>query len=303
MTVLLVTSSTWPTGEPGAEALDQALAARRIEARWVCWDDPTVDWSGADLVAVRSPWDYMARPEEFLAWAAAVDRDGRLLNGADVFAWNLDKIYLTALGDLPVVPTRDAVDLSGLVRAVEEFGTAVVKPRVGAGGAGVLVVDDPADPRLGQEIWDHPELPVARGPWVVQPLVESVRTEGETSVFVLDGRAVAQVDKLPGGHEVRVHEHFGGASRAVPLRGEAADLALRALARVGELLGHPLDYGRVDQLRLADGTLVVSELEVTEPGLYLDVLPGNAEAFTDLVAARLADGPSEGPFGGPSDGD
>ena len=32
------------------------------------------------------------------------------------------------------------------------------------------------------------------------------------------------------------------------------------------------------------GVLVVSELEVTESGLYLDVLPGNAEAFTDLVA-------------------
>jgi len=287
VTVLLVTSSSWPTGEPGAEVLDRALANRGIDARWVMWDDPSVDWTGADLVAVRSTWDYMGRPEEFIAWAGEVDRGGRLLNGSRVFAWNLDKVYLTGLGDLPVVPTREAVDLAALRAGVSEFGTAVVKPRIGAGGAGVLVVDDPADPRLGQEIQDYPELPVARGPWVVQPLVESVRTEGETSVFVLDGRAVAQVDKLPSGEEVRVHEHFGGATRAVPLRAEAADLALRAMARVGELLGHPLDYGRVDQMRLADGTLVVSELEVTEPGLYLEVLPDNAEAFTDLVASRL----------------
>jgi len=41
-------------------------------------------------------------------------------------------------------------------------------------------------------------------------------------------------------------------------------------------------------MRLADGTLVVSEIEVTEPGLYLDVLPDNAQAFTDLVESRLA---------------
>jgi len=287
MTVLLVTSSSWPTGEPGAEVLDRALADRGIDARWVAWDDPDVDWAGADLVAVRSTWDYMLRPAEFLAWAAEVDRAGRLLNGARVFAWNLDKVYLSGLGDLPVVPTRDAVDLVALRAGVTEFGTAVVKPRIGAGGAGVLVVDDPADPRLGQEIQDHPELPTARGPWVVQPLVESVRTEGETSVFVLDGRAISQVDKLPSGGEVRVHEHFGGATTAVPLREEAAALAVRAFAAVGDLLGRPLDYGRVDQMRLADGTLVVSELEVTEPGLYLDVLPDNAEAFTDLVASRL----------------
>lgn len=289
MTVLLVTSSTWPTGEPGAEVLDRALAGRGIDARWVCWDDPAVDWAAADLVVVRSPWDYMGRPEEFLVWAAEVDRGGRLLNGADVFTWNLDKIYLTGLGDLPVVPTRNAEDLAGLVRGVAEFGTAVVKPRVGAGGAGVLVVDDPADPRLGLEFIDHPELPPARGPWIVQPLVESVRTEGETSVFVLAGRPVSQVDKLPSGGEVRVHEHFGGATTPAPLRDEAADLALRACTRVAELLGHPLDYGRVDQMRLADGTLAVSELEVTEPGLYLDVLPGNADAFADLLEVRLGE--------------
>ena len=57
-----------------------------------------------------------------------------------------------------------------------------------------------------------------------------------------------------------------------------------------ELLGRPLDYARVDQMRLADGSLAVSELEATEPGLYLDVLPGNAEVFAALVADRVARG-------------
>ena len=195
MTVLLATSVDWPDGEPGAPALDAALGARGIEARWVRWDDEDVDWAGADLVAVRSTWDYMVRPQEFLAWAWMVEGDSRLLNGADAFAWNMDKIYLTGLDDLPVVPTRSAADGAEIARAVEEFGVAVVKPRVGAGGAGVLVVEDPADPRLGQVVQDVPWLPPARGPWIVQPLVESVRTEGETSVFVLAGRAVSQVDK------------------------------------------------------------------------------------------------------------
>jgi glutathione synthase/RimK-type ligase-like ATP-grasp enzyme len=286
--VLLVTSSTWPAGEPGAPALDSALTARGLDARWVCWDDPAADWAVADLVAVRSTWDYMRRHGDFLAWARHVAGRTRMLNGPGVFAWNVDKAYLTGLqAVVPVVPTRVAATVEELAAGVHEFGVAVVKPRVGAAGAGVLVVDDPGDPRLGTEVKDHPELPAGRGPWVVQPLVGSVRTEGESSVFVLDGEAVSQVDKLPAGGEIRVHEHFGGSSRPVPLREEAAELALAATAAAARVLGGPLDYGRVDMMRLADGTLAVSELEVTEPGLYLDVLPGNAEPFADLVVDRL----------------
>ena len=63
------------------------------------------------------------------------------------------------------------------------------------------------------------------------------------------------------------------------------------------MLATPLDYGRVDMMRLADGTLAVSELEAVEPGLYLDVLPANAEPFADLVAApadRTGPDPREG---------
>jgi glutathione synthase/RimK-type ligase-like ATP-grasp enzyme len=284
--VLLATCTTWPTGEPGAAALDAALAARGIDARWVSWDDEGVDWSTADLVAVRSTWDYTERPAEFVAWARRVEAVTPLLNGADVFAWNHDKSYLAALDGVTAVPTRTADTVAELAAAVAEFGTSVVKPRVGAGGGGVIVVDDPADPRLGTVIQSHPELPPSGGPWIVQPLVASVRTEGETSVFVLDGTPVSQVDKLPVGEEIRVHEHFGGGSRPVPIRDEAAELAVAALEAVAGV-GGPLDYGRVDMLRLADGRLAVGELELIEPGLYLDVLPANAEPFADLVVRRI----------------
>lgn len=287
MTVLLATSSDWPAGEPGAPALVAALAERGVDARWAVWDDPAVEWAGADLVAVRSTWDYMGRAEPFLDWARSLD-PARLLNGADVFAWNVDKAYLTRLSGVPVVPTVMADDRDALADAVRRFGRTVVKPRVGAGGAGVLVVDDPDDERLGQDFVDHPDLPAARGPWIAQPLVESVRTVGETSVFVLDEVAVSQVDKVPGGDDIRVHEHFGGESAPVALRPELAELAAAAMAAAGDFTGRPLDYGRVDLLH-HEGQWCVSELEVTEPGLYLDVLPANAAPFADLVVSRLTD--------------
>ncbi len=180
------------------------------------WDDAAVDWAAADLVAVRATWDYHRRCPDFLAWARKVDGATTLLNGADVFAWNADKAYLAAIADrVPVVPTLlvDDSDLrGGLAAALERFGPVVVKARTGAGGVGVVQAECTDDYRLSG---------LTAGPWVVQPLVESVRTRGETSVFVLGGVAVSQVDKLPGGDEIRVHEQFGGVSRPVPLGGRA----------------------------------------------------------------------------------
>ena len=119
----------------------------------------------------------------------------------------------------------------------------------------MIVVDDPADPRLGTVIQSHPGWRRRRAPGSCSRWSTSVRTEGETSVFVLDGTPVSQVDKLPGGDEIRVHEHFGGASRPVDVRDEYVDLALAAMAAVAGVHGRPLDYGRVDMLRLDDGTL------------------------------------------------
>ncbi len=275
MTILLATSSDWPDGEPGHEALDTTLAERGIDARWAAWDDASVDWAGADLVAVRSTWDYVDRHEEFLAWVHAVESTTRVLNGADVFAWNLDKAYLTRLGDVPVVPTRLVSSADDVEAAVADFGEVVVKPRVGAGGVGVTVV------RRGDAI-SLPDVPV-----LAQPLVTTVHTDGETSVFVLDGEAVSMVNKVPGADSILVHEHLGGKTSVVPMSGPEVTLAVEALRAAAAFTGRPLDYGRVDLLKY-DGYWRVSELEVVEPGLYLDVLPANAGPFVDLVASRLS---------------
>ncbi len=293
-TVLLVTFPLLPEGEFGGEHLLAALAERDVDACWVSWDDPTVDWAGADLVAVRATWDYHRRCPDFLDWARSVERQTTLLNGADVFAWNADKSYLVALGErVPVVPTAlvDDSDLvAGLQAAVARFGTVVIKPRTGAGGVGVVAVqhsDDEALAGLDAVAGMGGLEGLTAGPWAVQPLVESVRTRGETSVFVLDGRAVSQVDKLPASGEIRVHEQYGGASRPVALDADVAVVAEAAMAQAGELLGTRLDYGRVDLMEY-DGRLVVGELELIEPGLYLDVHPRTAQPFADLVVSRLA---------------
>jgi glutathione synthase/RimK-type ligase-like ATP-grasp enzyme len=283
--VLLATFTLMPEGEPEGHHVVTALAARGIDASWVMWDDPTVDWSAADLVAVRSTWDYQRRYLEFLTWARATEKVTPVLNGADVFAWNADKAYLTELaGDVDVVPTElldDASLVSGLQSAVDRWGTAVIKPRIGAGGVGVVVAESIVDERL---------VGLSPAPWIVQPLVESVRTTGETSVYVFggsfEGRAVSQVDKLAMGAEIRVHEYHGGQSRRAELGTEQAALAEAAVRAAAKRLDADLSYARVDMM-VWDGRWAVSELELIEPGLYLDIDPANADLFAELVQSLV----------------
>ena len=177
-TILLATFQLMPDGEPGGAALVPALADRGVDAAWARWDDPDVDWAAADLVAVRSTWDYYRRTPEFLAWTRTVG--DRLLNGPDVIAWNADKAYLRDLlaAGVPTVPTElldDGSLVGGLGEAIGRWGTVVVKPRTGAGGVGVCVVSSLTDERLEG---------LVAAPWVVQPLVESIRTTGETSGII-----------------------------------------------------------------------------------------------------------------------
>jgi glutathione synthase/RimK-type ligase-like ATP-grasp enzyme len=271
--VLLATDVEHRDGEAGHEVLDAALARRGLTSRWAVWDDPFVDWAEAELVCVRSTWDYESRLADFLGWAGSLGP--RLLHGVDVFRWNTDKSYLLEIAPLvPTVPTVLADSAVDLRAAVTRFGTSVVKPRVGAGGRGLEVLDDVA------------RLPADPGPWVVQPLLESVREEGEVSVFVIGGHPVSQVDKVASRDDIRVHEEYGGRSSVGVLAPEAALLAVDAVAATSEILGAEIVYARVDMLR-SEGRLLVSEVEVTEPGLYLDLVPANAEAFAGAIAARL----------------
>ena len=53
--LLLVTCSALPDGEVGGALLVEELAARGVSAKWAAWDDPTVDWGAAKLVAIGAP--------------------------------------------------------------------------------------------------------------------------------------------------------------------------------------------------------------------------------------------------------
>ncbi|WP_052207505.1 ATP-grasp domain-containing protein [Sinomonas humi] len=276
-TLLLASWRGRPDGENGGGKLVEALQAQCIDARWVVWDDPSVDWAQADAVAIRSAWDYHERLPEFLRWARGIAGVTHLLNGADAVAWSSDKAYLLDLArvGVPIVPTMQPERVSaGLAESFARWGSVVVKPRVGAGGSGVTVLDAPPSLNAtragchesGCRTYDD-------GTWLAQPHVPSVHTLGESSVFVFGGVPVTQVDKT-------------ARRRAVALDADRAGVAAAAVQAAAWSIGRLPDYARVDLLNW-QGRWCVSELELIEPSLYLDVEPSNAQHFAALVRECL----------------
>jgi glutathione synthase/RimK-type ligase-like ATP-grasp enzyme len=112
---------------------------------------------------------------------------------------------------------------------------------------------------------------------MVQRHTPGFEDPGERALVWIDGELTHAVRKSP--------RFEGGAeqvSEALPLSREERALAEKAIARVeGELL-----YARVDVVADADGTLLVSELELMEPSLFLLQNPPALERFVRAIARR-----------------
>ncbi len=277
-----VTFATY-AGDSGITADDQvlrdALMARDIKVQAAAWDDPFADWSTIGLCLLRSTWDYHLRCDEFLAWAHHVAAVTRLWNPLPVVRWNAHKRYLAAHG-VATVPTRwvnagSPVDLPTLLEA-NGWSMAIIKPGVGASAEGVAL----ASSDLIAEGQAHLNTLLRRGDVMVQPFLPSVRSTGERSLIVIDGEVTPAW---------RRHSPLDSAdedvTRVAPKPAEIA-LAHAALAAAPG----PVLYARVDMIHDQSGHPLLSELELIEPYLALQLAPDAASQFADAIARILRSG-------------
>jgi glutathione synthase/RimK-type ligase-like ATP-grasp enzyme len=273
--IALASCTEFPRGLGGETDLPELLAERGgAEAVWAIWDDPAVDWGAFDLVVVRCTWDYPEHLDAFRAWVQATAMTSEVVNPPRIILGNLHKGYLSDLGPdaVPtiVVPAGMTIDLDAL-----GWPSVVVKPAVAVGGNGAV---------RGATQHDLDALTLApRGAVdvVVQPYLDRVERDGETSIVCLDGQPTHAVRKKPAVGEFRIHEHRGGTAELIPLQPDLADLASRILDRL------PLQpaIARVDLLPYEDRAYVM-ELELVEPYLWLELAPAAAYRLADSLVRR-----------------
>ncbi len=288
MRVALVTARTVPDWEVDDGLLHNALLRRGHTLQMPCWDDDRVDWSGFDAVLIRTPWDYTARWQTFVAWASRVDAVTRLLNPAPMLAWNAHKSYLRDLEShgVPVVPTiwldrGDDVDVRALCADVG-WSRAFIKPAVGLSAEGTLRFDVGT---AGEAAAQHVGAWLPRSELLVQPYLSSVEVVGERSMIVFAGEPSHAVVKVPVPGDYRVQDDFGASDHPYEPTVDELHLVDAAMAAL-RALGHDPLYARVDWLLDDAGRPCLNELELIEPSLFFR--HGGRHAAQRLVVALEA---------------
>ena len=266
-----------------------ALAELGLSAAVADWADPSADWGSAELVVVRSTWDYAPRRDEFIGWARRVGAVSRLLNPVEVLEWNTDKRYLRELSDagLPVVPTAWAEQTADVPAAVERWsGDVVVKPVVSAGARDTARFG-PGERAAAADMARR--ILTGGRPVMVQPYLARLDDDGETGLVYLDGvfsHAFGKAALLaagPLGEGLFAAEAITAREATAEQRAAGDAVVHHAAQRLGMV---PL-YARVDLVPDDAGAPLVLELELTEPSLNVGVAEGAAARVAAAIAARV----------------
>jgi glutathione synthase/RimK-type ligase-like ATP-grasp enzyme len=292
--IALATYAPLPGLAADEHPLIASLAARDIRAVPAVWDDPTVAWERFAGVIIRSCWDYHLRPAEFFGWIDRVASLGvPIWNSPATLRWNSRKTYLhdLAIGGVRTVPTlwllgdnpRRATASLATILADTGWDDVVVKPVVSASAHETWKVSR-HDARVNASVHDgRLRTLIARHGVMVQPFVPEIESDGEWSLQFFGGVFSHAVIKRAAAGDFRVQREFGGTHETVmppPLVLRQAEHALRSAP--GESL-----YARVDGV-VIDGDLVVTELELLEPSLFLDAHPAAPERFANAITAAMA---------------
>lgn len=244
------------------------LAELGWQCEWLPWTRDGVDWDRFEAVYIAATWDYPDDPERFLEVLHSIERSSAtLVNPFELIRWNIPKTYLRDIEarGADIVPSRwyerfADCDLDAEFVAFDAV-RLILKPVVSTNAHNTFPLERDVDASTRETIAQV----FADRPFVVQPFMAAIQTEGEYSLFYIGGTLSHAIRKRPKADDFRVQEEYGADIRLVDV-----DAALRRAADdvMAMVEPEPL-YARCDFVRDAAGTYRVMELELIEPSLYL----------------------------------
>jgi glutathione synthase/RimK-type ligase-like ATP-grasp enzyme len=283
--VALITWAGLPEGAESEQLLLPLLAAGGVDAEMVDWRNASVNFSKFDLIVLRSCWDYHLRAREFADWLHRTKRIVTVLNDVDTVLWNSNKFYLRELEEkgIQIASTcflngGEAITEEHLAK-MESWKNVVVKPAISASAYKTLVFER-ANLPPANELAEH----MSGADFLLQEFVPEIQTQGEISFIYIDSAYSHAVRKRPAAGDFRVqHEHGGSAELIDP--GPSLLHQAHTMADVPSQVSTSL-YCRLDAVE-RDGELILMELELIEPELFLGLDEGAAERFAAAIVRSL----------------
>jgi hypothetical protein len=267
------------------ELLSAALLNFGISSQRVNWSDESIDWSKADAAVFRTTWDYFSRFKEFDPWLNMVSKEIQLINPLPLLRWNMDKHYLLDLNDrgFPIVPsvfiekgeTRSLAEL----HAASGWDAVILKPCISGTARHTYRLDQTSIPKhesILAELLEEESM-------MLQEFHESIIERGEVSHMIINGKYTHSVLKQSKGDDFRVQDSFGGTLHEYSA--SSSEIAL-AEAVFASCTPSPV-YGRLDIMWNSKGDLMIGELEIIEPDLWMRMSPASAVRFAEGIANAL----------------
>lgn len=283
--VAFVTSSASRTLTDDDSLLVRELSLRGVDSTTAAWDDPRVNWGAFGLVVLRSCWNSHLEPIRFMQWLGRLKTfHVNVLNPISALMENVDKMYLLRLCEAGVAipPTQwvEAGEAPSLTEVMHSRGwdDVVVKPRVSASAyrtRRTSLREAEANSR-----WFVDQC--REGGMLIQQFIPAVVERGELSFMFVGGHYSHAVVKRPASGDFRVQTDFGGTRARTQVHPQLVAQAERALF----VLAQDTAYARVDGV-VVDETLMIMEIEIIDPVLFLSYSDTAAAAFADAMLRAL----------------
>jgi glutathione synthase/RimK-type ligase-like ATP-grasp enzyme len=279
----LITWSGLPQGAESERLMLPHLAAAGIETQIVDWRSAGLDFSQFDLIVLRSCWDYHLRTAEFIDWLQRVGQSTPVLNVINTVLWNHNKFYLREVEamDIGIAPTIfvNHVEALGAEQAtIRSWQRIVVKPAISASAHNTRLMDGAP--------WsaEHELVRIMNGSFLVQQFIPEIQDHGEISFVYIDGEYSHAALKRPAVGDFRVQQEHGGSAELFHPDSALLDQASEIAATVAQVRDSL--YCRIDAVA-RDGKLVLMELELIEPELFLGLAAGAAERFAKAIIRKM----------------
>lgn len=281
----LITYSGLPHGAESERLLLPHLAAAGIFGEFVDWRSSACNFGRFDLLVLRTCWDYHLKLKEFTAWLQRTAKVVPVLNVVETVLWNHNKFYLRELQEEghQIAPTVFACG-TGPIQAsqwneVLRWEKIVVKPAVSATAHKTWLFDRATLPSE-DELKDK----MLNDAFLIQEFIPEIVTGGEISFIYIDGVFSHAALKRPAAGDFRVQKDYGGTAEPFKPSRELlkqADEIAASVPQVRQSL-----YCRLDAVA-KDNKLVLMELELIEPELFLGLAEGAAQRFAEAIVRRV----------------